>query len=185
MSHHTTAAPAAPATYGLMAEFETPGKLQEAVERTANNGFTKMDAYSPFPIEGLAESMDFHTKLPAIVLGAGLTGALTGFSMQYFAAVIDYPISIGGKPLNSWPMWIPISFELTILFAGLSAVIFMLALNGFPQPYHPVFNVKRFEHASSDSFFMVIESNDPKFDATATRQFLESLKPKEIFVVEN
>lgn len=173
------------AIHGIMAEFDSPDRLRIAAEHAVKQGYRRFEAYSPFPVEGISELMDFHTKLPLGVLVMGLIGAASGFGMEYFAAVINYPIHIGGRPLNSWPMFIPITFELAVLFAGLTAVIYMLAANNLPQPYHPVFNVKRFEHASDDGFFLVIESMDPKFDRMQTRQFLEGLKPDGVWVVEN
>lgn len=167
--------------YGVMAAFEDPRALLAAARQAREAGFTKMDAYTPFPVEELSEEVGFHhTALPALVLGGGIIGALTGFGMQYFAAAIHYPLNIGGRPLNSWPMFIPITFEVTVLFASLTAVFGMLALNGFPEPYHPVFNVERFHLASRDGFFLCIESTDPKFDQQKTREFLQSLQPIEV-----
>jgi hypothetical protein len=168
-------------TYGIMAEFDSPQHLMEAAEAASHAGYTVMDAYTPFPIEGLAEATGHHANwVPKIVLTGGIIGGLTGFGMQYFANVIHYPLIVGGKPLNSWPAFIPITFELTILFAALSAVLGMLALNGLPMPYHPVFNVPRFAFASRDQFFLCIESRDPKFDKASTREFLQSLSPREV-----
>lgn len=168
-------------TYGLMAEFSDAKSLVEATRRAQESGYTKYDAYTPFPVEGLHQAMDVHhTRLPMIVLGGGVIGALSGFGMQYFAQVIHYPLNIGGKPLNSWPAFIPITFEVTILFATFAAVLGMMALNGLPQPYHPVFNVDRFEFASRDHFFLCIEAADPKFRADETRSFLQSLQPREV-----
>lgn len=168
-------------TYGMMAEFADARSLVEATRRARESGYTKYDAYTPFPVEGLHQAMDIHhTRLPLIVLIAGIIGAATGFGMQYFAQVIHYPLNIGGKPLNSWPAWIPITFEVTILFATFAAILGMMALNGLPQPYHPVFNVDRFEFASRDHFFLVIEAADPKFRADETRAFLQSLSAREV-----
>lgn len=166
--------------YGVVAEFDSAQALVDATYAAKKAGYNEIEAYSPFPIETLTEIIGFKTKLPSIVLAAGLTGGATGFGMCYFANVIHYPLIIGGKPLNSWPAWIPITFELTILFAALSAVIGMLALNGFPQPYHPLFNLPRFEAATRDKFFLCIESKDPKFDAVRAREFLTTLNPTEV-----
>lgn len=173
------------ALYGLLAEFETPGALLAAAKRTHAEGYRKVDAYSPFPIEGLAEAIHVHrNRLPRIVLIGGLVGCFVGFFFQYYAAVIDYPLNVGGRPFNSWPSFIPITFETTILFAAFTAVLAMFALNGLPQPYHPVFNVEPFERASRDRFFLCIQANDPKFDPLTTRAFLESLQPDAVHEVE-
>lgn len=166
--------------YGVLAEFDSAQKLVEATEAAKKAGYNEIDAYSPFPIEGLTEIIGFKTKLPAIVLTGGIVGGVAGFGMCFFANAIHYPLIIGGKPLNAWPAWIPITFELTVLFAAFSAVIGMLALNGFPQPYHPLFHVPRFELATREAFFLCIESKDPKFDAARTREFLNSLNPIEV-----
>ncbi len=144
-----------------------------------------MDAYSPFPVEGLSEALGFHrTRVPLIVLIGGLIGCVGGFYLQYWGAVIDYPINVGGRPLNSWPSFIPITFELTILIAALFAFFGVLALNGLPMPYHPVFNVERFELASRNRFFLCIEAVDSKFDPTGTRAFLESTGARGVYEVE-
>jgi hypothetical protein len=175
-----------PPIYGLMAEFDTPSEVLEAAERAKKEGYTRMDAYSPFPVEGLSEAIGFRrTLLPMLVFAGGLLGALTGFFMQYYASVIAYPENIGGRPLNSWPSFIPITFELTILFAGLTAVISMLVLNGLPRPYFPTFNVPAFERVTRDKFFLCIEALDPKFDRERTKNFLESLHPKGVDVVDH
>ncbi len=171
--------------YGLLAEFEEPEALLEAARRAYEAGFRKLDAYSPFPLEGLAESIGVRrTRVSLIVLIGGILGCLTGFGLQYWISVIDYPLNVGGRPYNSWPSFIPVTFELTVLFAATAAVVGMLALNGLPMPYHPVFNVPRFALASRDRFFLCIESADAKFDAAATRQFLESLHAHEVSEVE-
>jgi hypothetical protein len=167
--------------YGIMAEFEHPHQVVDAAKRAHEAGYRRMDAYSPLPIHGLSEAIGFHqTKLGWIVLGGGLTGCFAGFALQYWASVINYPINIGGKPLNSWPAFIPITFECTVLFAALSAVFGMLALNGLPRPHHPLFNVDRFDHATQDRSFLCIEARDEKFDRGETRKFLESLGPHEV-----
>ena len=167
-----------------MAEFDNPNALLAATTRARVEGYRQMDAYTPFPVEGLAEALGFQdTRVPLLVLIGGLVGCAAGYLMQYYLAAIDYPLNIGGRPLNSWPAFIPITFELTILVAALSAVLGMLALNGLPQPYHPVFNVPRFALASRNRFFLCIESVDPKFDLERTREFLMTLGPREVSTV--
>ena len=171
--------------YGLIAEFDNPEVLVAAARRAFAEGFRKMDAYSPFPVEGLAEALGFHrTRVPLIVLTGGILGCLGGFFLQYWLAVIDYPINVGGRPLNSWPSFIPVTFELTILIAALSAFFGVLALNGLPMPYHPVFNVERFELASRNRFFLLIEAADPRFDSAGTRRFLENIGSHGVYEVE-
>ena len=173
-----------PKIYGLVAEFDSPDAVLAAAKRAHAEGYRVMDAYTPFPVHGLSDAIGFkRTRLPLIVLIGGLTGAIGGFSMQYFANVIHYPINIGGRPHNSWPAFIIPTFEMTILFSALSAVLGMLALNGLPQPYHPLFNVPSFELASRSHFFLCIEAKDPKFNLEATRALLESLAPRSVSVV--
>ena len=170
--------------YGLMAEFEDPTSLVTATERAHREGYRRMDAYSPFPIEELHHALGSrHTKLPLIVLIGGLIGCIGGYTLEYWSSVIAYPLNIGGKPLHSWPAFIPVTFECTILAAALSCVLGMLALNGLPMPYHPVFSVPRFALASRNRFFLCIESVDPKFDVERTRHFLETLEPREVTTV--
>jgi ActD protein len=165
--------------YGLLAEFEDPEELVRAVQRARAEGYRRMDAYTPFPVEEVSEVLGFrHTALPLIVLIGGIVGCASGFLLQYWISVIDYPLNIGGRPLNSWPSFIPVTFEMTILFAALSAVLGMLALNGLPMPYHPLFNNPRFALASRNRFFLCIESTDRKFDREATAKFLSELHPK-------
>jgi len=172
------------ATYGLLAEFEDPTSLVDATTRAREAGYRRMDAYSPFPIEELHEALGgHHTRLPLIVLIGGLIGGIGGYALQYWASAIAYPLNVAGKPLNSWPAFIPVTFECTILLAALFAVLGMLALNGLPMPYHPVFNVPRFALASRNRFFLCIEARDPKFDLEDTRKFLETLEPKEVTTV--
>lgn len=167
--------------YGMMAEFDTPGDLVSAARRTSEAGYKKIDAYTPFPIEELSEAIGFHrNSVPLVVLIGGILGGCSGFGLQYWIHVINYPLNIGGRPLNSWPAFIVVTFEMTILFAGIFAVLGMLALNGLPMPYHPVFNVPRFAFASKDRFFLIIFSSDPKYDGLATRRFLEGLGPRSI-----
>ena len=167
--------------YGLMAEFEDPKTLVDVARRAYEQGYRQMDAYSPFPIEELSEAIGIHhTAVPLLVLLGGIAGAATGFGLQYWVAAIAYPLNVGGRPFNSWPSFIPVTFELTVLFAALTAVFGMLALNRLPMPYHPVFNVPRFALATRDRFFLCIEAEDPKFDLHATREFLETFAPREV-----
>ena len=175
----------APKLYGLLAEFDSATAIVDAARRTRQAGFTKIDTFTPFPIHELDAALKLpRTKLPWIVLGGGITGMATGFALQYWASVIAYPLNIGGRPLASWPAFIVPSYELTILFAALSAVIGMIALNGLPMPYHPVFNVPQFSNASADRFFLSIETKDPKFDLAGTRAFLEGLHPLGVTDIE-
>jgi len=174
-----------PPLYGLMAEFDNPTDVVEAARTTYDAGYRRINAYSPYPIEELAEAIGFHsTRLPLIVLAGGIIGGLIGYGLQYYVAVIDYPLNVGGRPYHSWPSFIPITFEMTILCAALAAVFGMLALNKLPQPYHPVFNVERFALATRDRFFLVIEANDPKFDHDKTLEFMNGLNAKEVIDVE-
>jgi len=176
---------ATPQLYGLLAEFESPEDLLAAAHRAHAEGYRRMDAYTPFPIEGLSEAIGFHhNRLPLLVLIGGIVGAGAGFFSQYWAAVIDYPLNVGGRPFNSWPSFIPVTFEVTILVAALTAVLGMLALNGLPMPYHPVFNVPRFALATRDRFFLCIEAVDERFDPEVTRKFLEGLGAREVSDVE-
>jgi Alternative complex III, ActD subunit len=173
-------------TYGLMAEFLSAEELLEASKRTHEAGYRNIDAFSPFPVEGLSEAIGFEqTRLPILVFCGGLFGCCGGFFLQWWPNVIGYPLDIGGKPLDSWPAFIPITFELTILCAALTTALGMIALNKLPSPYHPVFNVDRFAQASKDKFFLLIQADDPKFDMGQTRQFLNELNPREVSEVES
>jgi Alternative complex III, ActD subunit len=167
--------------YGLMAEFEQPEDLIRAAHRAHEAGYRKMDAYTPFPIEEVSEAVGHHhTILPWIVLGGGIFGCVSGFMLQYWVSVIAYPINVGGRPFNSWPSFIPVTFEMTVLFAALSAVFGMILLNRLPEPHHPVFNVGRFALASSNRFFLCIEAEDARYNQEETRRFLEQQNPYQI-----
>lgn len=175
-----------PATYGLMAEFDNPSDAVAAAREVYERGYRRIDAFSPYPVEELSEAIGVHrTPMSLIVLIGGLIGGALGYLMQYYIAVWDYPIVVAGKPLHSWPAFIPITFECTVLGAGLFAVFGMLALNGLPEPYHPVFNAPNFALASRDRFFVLVESADPKFDRDQTAEFLRSLGPREVTDVEH
>jgi len=172
--------------HGILAEFKTPDAVVAAARRVHEAGYTKVDAYSPYPIEELGEALDLHkSHLPKIVLVGGICGFLAGWGLEYWAAVLEYPMNIGGRPFYSWPAFIVPAYETTILFAAMGAVFGMLALNGLPQPYHPVFNVPSFALASRDKFFICIESRDPKFDPAQTKTFLASLGASEVTEVEH
>jgi hypothetical protein len=171
--------------YGLMAEFDRPDALIRAAHRAHAEGYRNLDAFTPYPIEEVAEAIGFHDRrMSKIVLGGGLLGMLSGYGLQYWIHAIDYPINVAGKPLNSWPQFIPVTFEMTILFGAIAAVVGMLALNGLPMPYHPVFNVPRFALASRDRFFLLVEATDPKFDRRRTMDFLKGLDAQEVNEVE-
>ncbi len=170
--------------HGVMAEFDTGQALVDAARRAVAQGFTKLEAYSPVPIEELNDIIHKkRTILPKLVLAGGLTGMATGFALQYWASVIEFPMNVGGRPMASWPTFIIPSYELTILFASITAAVGMIMLCGLPQPYHPVFNVDRFSMASSDKFFLVLESADPKFEQPVTSAFLRSLGAKGVYDV--
>ena len=167
-----------PTVYGLMAEFDNPSALVAAAERARLAGYRRMDAYSPIPIEELSEALGLRrTRLPLLVLLGGIAGCIGGFGLQYWASVLEYPLNVGGRPFNSWPQFIPITFETTVLGAALTCFFAMWALNRLPQPYHPVFNVPAFARASTDRFFLCIEAADPRFDRDQTWRFLEDLHP--------
>jgi hypothetical protein len=167
-----------PRLYGLMAEYETPEQVRNAARQAWLAGYRETDAYTPYPVDGLARELgEKQTRIPFVVLVGGLTGGGVGFFMQYWSMAVDYPFNVGGRPLNSWPVFIPVTFEVLILVASFAAFLSMLFLNGLPRPNHPVFNVPRFARASQDRFFLCIESADPHFDETATAAFLASTEP--------
>ncbi len=170
--------------HGLVGEFETPKDLLAAVRKTREAGYKKIDAFSPFPLEGLAEALDlgfWDNLVPQITLLGGLIGGLGGFFFQWWANVLSYPQNIGGRPLNSWPAFIPVTFEMTVLFASIFSVLGMLALNKLPQPHHPLFNSERFyKNASNDRFFLSIEAKDPRFNLVETTRFLQGLKAQNV-----
>jgi Protein of unknown function (DUF3341) len=171
--------------WGLLAEFETPDELLNAARLARAEGYRRMDAYTPFPIHGLSDAMGFRpTKLPLVVLAGAIIGCVAALGTMWFSATIHYPLNVAGKPYASWPMFIPITFELTVLFAALAAVFGMLGMNGLPMPYHPVFNAPRFAFASRDRFFLCIESRDALFDQANTRAFLNRLGAREVVEVE-
>jgi hypothetical protein len=178
--------PATPRVYGLMAEFDDANALVEAARKTYAAGYRKMDTYSPFPIEAAWEAMEVHDRpVSFFVLCGGIIGMIAGFGLCYWVSTTAYALNIGGRPLNSWPAFIPVTFEVTILIASFAAVLSMIGLNGLPMPYHPVFNVPAFVRASQDRFFLAIEAADPKYDSSKTFEFLKSLGPREINEVEN
>ena len=180
-----SAAAPPPGVYGLLAEFDSADDLVAATRKVTAAGYTKTDGFSPFPIHEMSEALNFRErKVAPIILAGGLCGLLGGWGLEYWSQVIAYPLNIGGRPFNSWVSFIPPAFETTILVAAFSAVIGMLALNGFPQPYHPVFNAPSFARASQDRFFLVIEAADPKFDLERTRAFLDGLNPREVVAVD-
>lgn len=171
--------------YGMIAEFDEAEELIRAAQAANDAGYKRMEGYSPFPVHGLSEAIGFRdNRVPWIVFLAGCAGGCLGYLMQYWISVIDLPMNVGGKPMNSTPSFVPVTFECTILFAVLSAFGCVLALNMLPQPYHPIFNAQGFERASQDRFFLCIEVDDPLFDEEGTREFLEGLKPMNVSMVE-
>lgn len=172
--------------HGYLAEFATPEQLRRGIERTREAGFVHYDAFSPYPDEELAHAMGIHgSKLPWIVFAGGALGGFTGWLLQYWSSTMAYPMNIGGRPFNSWPAFIVVIFEMTILFAAFAAVLGMFRLNDMPKPYHPLFNVERFALATRDRFFLFIEVEDDKFDEKQTWEFLEGLSPSEVTAVED
>ncbi|MEX2317055.1 MAG: DUF3341 domain-containing protein [Pirellulales bacterium] len=168
-------------SFGLLAEFVEADELVAAAARVHEEGYRRVECYSPLPVEGLAEAIGFHrTRMPLVVLVGGIVGGLSGLALQYYTTVVAYPLNIGGRPLFSWPSFVPVIFEMTVLFAALSAVLGMLAMNGLPRPHHPLFGVKSFDRASQDRFFLCVLSTDPMYHSHSTRQFLERLGPLEV-----
>jgi hypothetical protein len=171
--------------YGLVAEFDDEDAILKAAEAAFDAGYRKMDAYSPFPIHGLSEAIGFKdNRVPWMIFFCGLSGATIGLALQWFTSVVDYPWNVGGKPLFSWPAFIPVTFECTILLSAFGAVFGMLAMNGLPRPYHSIFNAPHFHRASLDRFFLCIEANDPRFDVAETARFLRGLNPVNVAEVE-
>ena len=171
--------------HGIMAEFDTASELVDAARHVRDAGYVKTDAFSPFPLHEIDEALGIKRSiLPVLVFFGGIIGLLSGLGLQVFIHYIDYPLNVGGRPFLSWPSFIPPSYELTILLAGITAVFGMLFLNGLPRPYHPVFNVPRFALATREKFFLLVETDDPNFEYDKTRQFMESLDPQEVFDVD-
>ncbi len=172
------------AGYGLMAEFASGDALLAAARRAHAQGYARIEAYSPFPVEGLAEAVGpTHSRLPLVVLLGGIGGGLGGFFLQWYSAVVNYPENIGGRPLNSWPEFIPVTFELTVLGAALAAFVAMLVANGLPRLRHPVFGAPHFDLATRNRFFLCLRAADPRYDEKAARGFLESLEPMRVVEV--
>jgi hypothetical protein len=170
--------------YGLIAEFDRPEDLLQATRQAYGRGYRVMEAYTPFAIDGLAEALGFHrNRIPEIVFLGGLLGGIGGYFMQWYSAVVSFPIDVGGRPLHSWPSFIPITFEMTVLGAALAAVLGMLGLNGLPRPHHPVFGVPRFVLATRNRFFLCLLARDPLFETASAQRFLEEQQPKSISVV--
>jgi Protein of unknown function (DUF3341) len=172
----------APANYfGVLAEFTDADTLVSAAREVHAAGYREVEAYSPMPVEGLAEALDFRrTRMPLVVLVGGIVGCFSGWALQYYTSVIAYPLNVGGRPVNSWPSFVPVIFEMTVLVAALSAVLGMLAMNGLPRPHHPLFGIPQFDRATQDRFFLCILARDPKFHPVASRQLLERLGPVEV-----
>lgn len=170
--------------YGMLAEFESEHSLLDAVRRTMADGYSKVEAYAPYPIDDLPDALRLpRSRMPVLMFAGGLVGALAAFGLQYYCSVLAYPMNVGGRPLNSWPAFVPVIFELTVLFGALFGVVGMIALNGLPRPHHPLFAVPEFDRASQDRFFLCIEAADPKFERRATRDFLASLSPSHVVEV--
>jgi hypothetical protein len=171
-------------SFGLLAEFVEPDALVAAAAQTYEAGYRDVEAYSPMPVEGLSEAVGFsRSRMPLVVLIGGIIGCIGGYALQYFITVVDYPLNVGGRPLNSWPSFVPVIFEMTVLFAALAAVLGMLAMNGLPRPHHPLFGVPQFDRASQDRFFLFIRRSDPLFHDQSTHEFLQRLGAKEVIDV--
>ena len=177
--------PKEPRNYGVVAEFDTPEQLLLAARRTREAGYRQIEAYTPFPIHGLSDAVGFKDeKVPWIVFLGGLTGMACGYALEFYTSVVDYPLNVGGKPLNSLPMFFPVMYECTILFASFGAFLGMLALNRLPQPYHGAFNAPNFERASQDKFFLAVEANDKQFDEVETKRFMETFDANNVSLVK-
>jgi hypothetical protein len=171
-------------SFGLLAEFVDPDALVAAAAQTYEAGYRDVEAYSPMPVEGLSEAVGFpRSRMPLVVLIGGILGCISGYALQYFITVVDYPLNVGGRPLNSWPSFVPVIFEMTVLFAAVFAVLGMLAMNGLPRPHHPLFGVPQFDRASQDRFFLFIRRSDPLFHEHSTREFLQRLGANEVIDV--
>lgn len=170
-----------PTIYGIVAEFDQPEPLLEATRRARERGYRHLDAFTPFPVDGLPQALGLRpSRLPWLVLVAAVAGGVGAYLLQWYTSVIDYPLNVGGRPLHSWPAFVPVTFEVAILSGALAAVVGMLFANRLPMPYHPLFNVAGFDRVSRDRFFLCIESSDPAFDLAGTRQFLEGLEPRAV-----
>jgi hypothetical protein len=177
-----------PELYGLLGEFNSPKQLMDAAKKAREAGYRRLDAFAPFPVEGLSQALGLghkHNLVPLLTLAGGLGGGLTGFFFQLWVSTSAYPMNIAGRPLNSWPAFIPVTFELTVLGASIFAVFGMLALNRLPQPHHPLFNVERFKRASDDRFFLCIMARDPKFHLAETARFLQSVNAQHVTEVRD
>jgi hypothetical protein len=170
--------------FGILAEFADADELVAAARTVHESGYREVEAYSPLPIDGLAEALGFRrTRLPQVVMLGGIVGFFAGWALQYYTTAIAYPLNVGGRPTNSWPSFIPVIFEMTVLFAALSAVLGMLAMNGLPRPHHPLFAIPRFDRATQDRFFLCILARDRQFHPQTTREFLERIGAKEVIDV--
>lgn len=170
--------------YGLLAEYETADELVAAAKKVSDEGYKQIDGYSPYPVPGVADAIKFpFPEMAIVMLLGGLIGAVAGFTMQYYTAAIDYPLNVAGRPLNSWPSFIPVTFEMTVLTCGLSGVFGLMILCGLPQPHHPLFNVPAFERASQDRFFLCVEAKDKKFDKDTVQTLLQSTQPLAVMEV--